>query len=103
LLHVTDADGNRDSDYNVTTSVHSFRSDTNEYGVTITIHPAWMPGAAGAARANPPKPAKVVWDVPVEVTDVSYPLRAQKPAASLSSRSIVYQTKVRVPYDILLA
>jgi hypothetical protein len=72
LLHLFDADG-KAAEYNVTTSVHSFRGDTGEYGVSITMHPARLPGPRGAGRDNPPKPAKVVWDVPVEVTDVSVP------------------------------
>jgi hypothetical protein len=73
LLRLFDAEGNRASDFSVTTSVHSFRSDTGDYGVTITMHPFRPPGRGGTGGA-PAKPAKVVWDVPLEVTDVSIPV-----------------------------
>jgi hypothetical protein len=73
LLRLFDADGNRAGDFSVTTSVHSFRSDTGDYGVTVTIHPFRPPGRGGAG-GGPTKPARVVWDVPLEVTDVSIPV-----------------------------
>ena len=68
LLHVTDADGN--SNFTASASVNSFHGDTGEYGVAITIHP-WHDGR-NAPPAKPP--THVVWDVPVEVNDVSIPI-----------------------------
>jgi hypothetical protein len=75
LIHVTDASGG--GAYSLSTSVQSFRSDRGEYGVVITIHPAFGPGMGGGGGAGAgglKLPARVTWDVPVEVTDLSVPV-----------------------------
>jgi hypothetical protein len=64
LVHATDAAGNN---FTVHVSINSFRGDTNEYGIAIQLHPLRTRDSAHPVKI----PARVVWDVPVEVEDVS--------------------------------